>query len=1345
MPFFRSSRLFPSFAFQILLRETPTRYKIEQALFLAFMISQSRLALFCEKFIQAGWLVALVVAPLFFNIYSSRVFEPDKIVLIRTLALAMGAAWLILRAERWRGRTASRADATRTSLGQRVLAWGKQVSANNPLTIPALLLLLAYCISTFLSVSPTVSLFGSYQRLQGLYSFSSYLVIFFLAASLIQTRADVARAISLALVASFVIAFYGIIQHYFLDPLPWVGDVTTRVASNLGNSIFIGAYLILTIPLALARLLSSSERAVEKFTTARSRTYYYLAAFAAILVIAAAWGLSFDLGAKNLIEANYTGTLTPDQLRAAASAFNLALVISILVVALWWGAAFFLKQRPAGFLLTVAYAALLALEVDALVFSQSRGPLLGLLGGLFTFGILFALVRHARKLAIGAVSAATLVLVLLALINIPSSPLASLRELPYVGRLGRVFELEGGTGRVRVLIWQGALRLVSPHSPLWSPTTGDDPFNPIRPLIGYGPETMYVAYNQFYPPELGTIESRNATPDRSHNETFDALVTTGLFGFVAENVLFLLVFYFALKWLGFMPSPRARNAFIAAWYGGGVLLAIVFGLALGWEFIGVALPGGMMLGLFAYLVVFAWRRGESIGIPNSSALWFVALVSLFVAHFIEIHFGIAIVSTRVYFWFFAAVFIALGTKRITMDDVADLETIVAASPAPSLTNTTGETASARARRKRNRAEVQAPLKPTPRVRRVSTGPLITFAFLVGFILAVMSYDYINTNNLSALGNGAVSGLDIIRSALTIKNTTAGGMTSWAMLWLFITTLLMGLAIGVCEWGRTFQLAVRDWGIAVLLFVILAFAIFSGLVFYHILLIATPGAAILDALLAAVVLFTVFMLIVVIIIAITMLLDEPLPALWVSRATNWVVVPVLLVVAAVLILSTNVDPVRADMLYKQALSLSGDQTGSALNLYKSALALQPQQDYYLLFLGRAYLDDAKAATDAAKRAEDLTNAEQALLRARDINPYNTDHSANLARLAQARGNLDSDPAAQIQDYKAAAEYFQQATRLSPNTVHLYDQYAQSLLDYANVLEQNKDLEDAAKARSQASEEIAHSRQLDPTFCLTYAVRAISQTNWRDRTNDALEAIRRAPQCGDVFISEGLSIAVNELAQAGNEAVAANESAAFEQTLTNAAQENPSLEVYTTLANFYSKAGRVPEAIQAIDGALAHIPPSDAATLKRYQDFRFTLVQLQNALNAAQASPNDPEAQRAVAQQWLARGQLDFALPAFERVVQLKPDDYTAQRNVALILIATDQLPRASQAITQLQPIAPSSDQVFWQRLGSILNNIQNGNANEALTQLDELAKNANLQDYALTRALQKLAEKLKATG
>src|SRR4029078_3402515 len=127
------------------------------------------------------------------------------------------------------------------------------------LTLPALFLFLAYVVSTLLSLSPTVSFFGSYQRLQGLYPFSSSLVIFFLAASQLRSRADVDRAVTIALIVSFPVALYGIIQHYFVDPLPWIGDVTSRVASTLGNSIFIGAYLILTIPLAVLRLISSGQ------------------------------------------------------------------------------------------------------------------------------------------------------------------------------------------------------------------------------------------------------------------------------------------------------------------------------------------------------------------------------------------------------------------------------------------------------------------------------------------------------------------------------------------------------------------------------------------------------------------------------------------------------------------------------------------------------------------------------------------------------------------------------------------------------------------------------------------------------------------------------------------------------------------------------------------------------------------------------------------------------------------------------------------------------------------------------------------------------------------------------
>jgi hypothetical protein len=56
---------------------------------------KNRLARYCEGVMEAGWLVAVIITPLFFNVYSSRVFEPDKAALLRLLALVMLAAWVV--------------------------------------------------------------------------------------------------------------------------------------------------------------------------------------------------------------------------------------------------------------------------------------------------------------------------------------------------------------------------------------------------------------------------------------------------------------------------------------------------------------------------------------------------------------------------------------------------------------------------------------------------------------------------------------------------------------------------------------------------------------------------------------------------------------------------------------------------------------------------------------------------------------------------------------------------------------------------------------------------------------------------------------------------------------------------------------------------------------------------------------------------------------------------------------------------------------------------------------------------------------------------------------------------
>ena len=126
-----------------------------------------------------------------------------------------------------------------------------------------------------------------------------------------------------------------------------------------------------------------------------------------------------------------------------------------------------------------------------------------------------------------------------------------------------------------------------------------DAINLLRPLVGYGPEAMWVAFNRFYPPDLAHIEARNASPDRSHNETWDSLVVTGILGFVAYMAVFISIFYWALRWLGLIVHRRDTILF-------GVLLAVgALGQWCGFYFFdnqqlrlfGVALPFGLMGGL----------------------------------------------------------------------------------------------------------------------------------------------------------------------------------------------------------------------------------------------------------------------------------------------------------------------------------------------------------------------------------------------------------------------------------------------------------------------------------------------------------------------------------------------------------------------------------------------------------------------------------------------------------------------------------------------------------------------------------------------------------------------------
>ncbi len=260
--------------------------------------------------------------------------------------------------------------------------------------------------------------------------------------------------------------------------------------------------------------------------------------------------------------------------------------------------------------------------------------------------------------------------------NLPGTPVGNLRDLPYVGRLGRVFETESGTGKVRVLIWEGAVEMLKA--------------NPLRTLIGYGPEAMYMAYNPFYPPDLAHYEARNASPDRSHNETFDALIMTGVAGCIVYMLLFGSIFYYGLTWFGLIHSPTQKLLFLILGVSGSLLGGFVVPYALdgGLRFMGVGLPTGFMAGVFLYVIVSSIMRMTerapsdregSAPLSMANLLLLVALVGAVAGHFIEINFGIAIASTRTYFWIYAATIVALGQRLVGLDAA---ETVSVAQQAP---------------------------------------------------------------------------------------------------------------------------------------------------------------------------------------------------------------------------------------------------------------------------------------------------------------------------------------------------------------------------------------------------------------------------------------------------------------------------------------------------------------------------------------------------------------------------------------------------------------------------------------------------------------------------------------
>jgi len=488
--------------------------------------------------------------------------------------------------------------------------------------------------------------------------------------------------------------------------------------------------------------------------------------------------------------------------------------------------------------------------------------------------------------------------------------------------------------------------------------------------------------------------------------------------------------------------------------------------------------------------------------PQPYRFLIISILAAMLAHFVEINFGIAIASTRTTFWVYAAILVLTGAGLLADRQSAAPEPSAAGKPQ----------ATQRQRRKARRRPATPPVRTT---MPAWLGSTLALGAIGGFILGTLAYDFVtNAERLS-------EPLTVVWRALTVLSAQ-GGRTSLGALMIFALSWVISAAVFVPEIAKAglFRERPSDWSLSTIVYLLTSLTV--GLVFALImasrqvsfqsiqprtleeLVGIADRVASLPSLYYGLIVFTLIAGALALLAA-----ERRLPELS-ARPWGPLALVVLGVIAAALIVAHNLRPIQADIVYKQADPY--DRQGQwqyAIPHYQHAIELAPREDFYYLYLGRAYLEYATSAEDAATRDAVMRETERVLLQARELNPLNTDHSANLARMYRRWAEMSTDPDTRQELMLRSSENYAHAVSLSPHNVILWNEW--SLLYYYGL----GDLEGYERTHQQ-------SLALDPEFDQTWLIcgdvnRARGQIE--EATRCFTEALQLDPDATNVWVALG----------------------------------------------------------------------------------------------------------------------------------------------------------------------------------------------------------------------------------
>jgi len=414
---------------------------------------------------------------LFFWVQTHDQFELPKQMVLRAATALMLALWLarlaLLRRWEWRP----------SSLDLPVLLWAAwQAFKCLPGQTP----------------SWAISWRGEYENFNGGLTQLNYAALYFIATQHLRRWSEVARLQLGFLSLAGIAAVYGLLQSVGVDFIRWSASsvISDRYFSSLGNPNFLGALLIMALPLAATTLASK-----HRLMAPRSLWLFWLSQAAGLL----AW-VALSAGINNGLRSFLDQAAQPNL--PSAWLFNLACLGLFALALATVPALMALKRQAAARSLMMAAVALACFK--AVLNTGTRGAFLGLLAALATLLVLTLqggwLGKSQDWLKRAALCVPLALLAVGALSFVLGHELAQ-RMAASFANPAAAFE------QSRLEIWRPALRMWDAH--FWT-GTGVDTF-----------KTMFPSYSssRFADFDGANVSSRNA-----HCEPLQVLATTGLIG-----------------------------------------------------------------------------------------------------------------------------------------------------------------------------------------------------------------------------------------------------------------------------------------------------------------------------------------------------------------------------------------------------------------------------------------------------------------------------------------------------------------------------------------------------------------------------------------------------------------------------------------------------------------------------------------------------------------------------------------------------------------------------------------------------------------------------------------------